>query len=113
MSSGQDGGEAAGAWTSVAAVADVPPGALKAVATERGAIVLANVDGRVYALEDRCSHQDYPLSAGHLDDDQLECPFHGARFDARTGRATGLPAVAPVRTFPVDVRGDEILVRLG
>ncbi len=109
-----DGGAVAGpsGWTSVASVVDVPPGELKAVATRRVGIVLANVDGDIYALEDRCSHQDYPLSAGTLEDGQLECPFHGARFDARTGRATGLPAVAPVRSFPVEVRGGSVFVRL-
>ncbi len=72
--------------------------------SDAGPVVLANVEGTIYALEDRCSHQDYPLSGGDLEDGQIECPFHGARFDACTGRATMLPAVAPVRTFNVEVR---------
>ena len=96
----------------VASASDVPPGALRAASTDREAVVLANVDGDIYALEDRCSHQDYPLSAGELEDDELECPFHGARFDVCTGRAIQLPAITPVRSFQVEVRDGEVFIRL-
>ena len=99
-------------WARVATAGEVPAGTLKAVSTDRGAVVLANVDGDIYALEDRCSHQDYPLSAGELEDDQLECSFHGARFDVCTGRATQLPAITPVRSFQVEVRDGEVYIRL-
>ena len=99
-------------WARVASASAVPAGELRAVSTDRGAVVLANVDGDIYALEDRCSHQDYPLSAGELEYDELECPFHGARFEVRSGRAVQLPAIAPVRTFQVDVRDGDVYVRL-
>ena len=99
-------------WARVAAASEVPAGGLSAVSTEIGAVVLANVDGDIYALEDRCSHQDYPLSAGELEGDELECPFHGARFDVCSGRALQLPAITPVRSFPVDVRDGDIFIRL-
>lgn len=99
-------------WTRVASADDVPVDQLKAVQTERGAVVLANHDGTIYALEDRCSHQDYPLSAGELEDGEVECSFHGARFDVCTGRATQLPAIAPVRTFEVEVRDGAVYIRL-
>jgi len=99
-------------WIRVAAAGEVLPDQLKAVETDQGPVLLANVDGQVYALEDRCSHQDYPLSAGELEDGQIECSFHGARFDACSGRATQLPAIAPVRTFEVEVRDGSIYVFL-
>lgn len=99
-------------WTRVASLDEVPPDHLKAVQTDRGPVVLANHEGTVYALEDRCSHQDYPLSAGELEDGQVECSFHGARFDVCTGRATQLPAIAPVRTFDVEVRDGSVYIRL-
>ena len=99
-------------WARVAAVNEVPRGELRAVSTDIGAVVLANVDGDFYALEDRCSHQDYPLSAGELEGDELECPFHGARFDVCSGRALQLPAITPVRSFQVDVRDGDIHIRL-
>lgn len=100
------------AWVRVATADEVPSDGLWAVSTDRGPVVLARVEGDIYALEDRCSHQDYPLSAGELDDGELECTFHGARFDVCTGRATQLPAVVPVRTFPVEVRDGEVFIRL-
>lgn len=97
----------------MAAVEEVPPEELTAVQSDAGPVVLANVDGAIYALEDRCSHQDYPLSGGDLEDGQIECPFHGARFDACTGRATMLPAVAPVRVFEVEIRDGAVHILLG
>ena len=100
------------AWVRVATADEVPSDTLHAVSTDLGPVVLARVEGDIYALEDRCSHQDYPLSAGELDDGELECTFHGARFDVCTGRATQLPAVVPVRTFPVEVRDGEVFIRL-
>ena len=100
------------AWVRVATADEVPHDSLLAVSTDRGPVVLARLEDDIYALEDRCSHQDYPLSAGELDDGELECTFHGARFDVCTGRATQLPAVVPVRTFPVEVRDGEVFIRL-
>ena len=74
--------------------------------------MLANVEGDIYALLDRCSHQDFPLSDGELDGDRLECIYHGAQFDVRTGRAMQLPAIRPVKTFPVEVRDDAVFVQV-
>ena len=104
---------AADGWLRVAHIDDVSPGNIRAVQTDHERVVLANVDGVVYALEDQCSHQDFPLSAGELDGTQIECPFHGAKFDVCTGRALTLPAVRPVRAFEVKVEDGEILLKLG
>lgn len=105
-------GRSQAAWVRVATADEVPSDGLWAVSTDQGPVVLARVEDDIYALEDRCSHQDYPLSAGELDGGELECTFHGARFDVCTGRATQLPAVVPVRTFPVEVRDGEVFIRL-
>lgn len=99
-------------WTRVAATDDVPPGQIKAVGAKGARIVLANVDGSFYALEDRCSHQDFPLSSGELEGCELECAFHGATFDVRTGRATRLPAVRPVRAYDAELVDGEVYLRL-
>lgn len=99
-------------FTKVAALSDVPSGTLKAVTARMQPLVLANVDGDVYCLEDRCSHQDYPLSDGELDGGDVVCVYHGARFDACTGRNKGLPAVRPVKSFPVEVRDGDIYVEV-
>jgi nitrite reductase/ring-hydroxylating ferredoxin subunit len=97
-------------WLRVARLEDVPVGTLKAVDADGTAVVLANVDGTVCALIDRCSHEEFPLSDGELDGGDVVCSYHGARFDACTGRRKALPAVLPVRSFPVDVRGGDVYV---
>ena len=70
------------------------------------------LDGDVYALQDRCSHQDFPLSDGELEGTKLECIYHGAKFDVASGRAVALPAIRPVKTYPVKVEGTDVLVEL-
>ncbi len=107
-----DGGEDDGTWVKVADLSDCQPGTLLEVEAGQELIVLANIDGDLYALQNRCSHQDLPLSDGELDGDRLECLYHGARFDVCTGRAVGLPAIKPVPTYDVQVRGQEIFVQI-
>lgn len=66
----------------------------------------------VYALLDNCTHENYPLSEGWVDDRQVECALHGSCFDLRTGNPDVPPAVVPVRTYPVRLDGDDVLVDL-
>ncbi|MGD8319652.1 MAG: non-heme iron oxygenase ferredoxin subunit [Gemmatimonadota bacterium] len=99
-------------WTRVADLDACPPGQLKAAVAGIQPLVLANVDGDIYALEDKCSHEAYPLSDGELVGGDVVCEYHGARFDACTGRNKALPAVRPVRSFPVQVRDDGIYVEV-
>ncbi|MDE2292815.1 MAG: Rieske 2Fe-2S domain-containing protein [Elusimicrobia bacterium] len=73
-------------------------------------VALCNVEGTFYAVEDLCTHDDGPLGEGTLSDGRLTCPRHGAQFDARTGAAVRMPAVTPVRTFPVKVVGGDVVV---
>ena len=114
MSDGEEGeGEqGGGTWVSVADLDECPPGTLLDVEAGQESIVLANVDGNLYALQNRCSHQDLPLSDGELDGDRLECLYHGARFDVCTGKAVGLPAIKPVPVYDVQIRGQEIYVQI-
>jgi 3-phenylpropionate/trans-cinnamate dioxygenase ferredoxin subunit len=67
-------------------------------------------DGEFYAVSDICSHGAVSLSDGEVDGCTLECWLHGSRFDLRTGRPTGLPAVQPIAVYPVTVDGDTVLV---
>jgi 3-phenylpropionate/trans-cinnamate dioxygenase ferredoxin subunit len=73
-------------------------------------IALCNVEGSIYAIDDVCTHDGGPLDQGVLDDAQIECPRHGARFDVRTGKPLTLPAVVPIHVYKVDVRDDCIYV---
>ena len=89
----------------VCPVEALPPGAMKLVSA--GAVVLGvyNVEGELYAIEDRCSHDDGPLVEGDWEPDDaiVICPRHGSRFDLRTGRPLTLPAVEPVQTYEARV----------
>ena len=97
-------------WVRVANDGDCPRGKLKFVMADGMPVVLANVEGSICALRDRCSHEDFPLSDGELDGDEIVCIYHGARFDACTGARKSLPAVRPVQSFPVEIRDGEIFV---
>ena len=95
----------------VAAVDEVPEGALKAVVVGRTEICLAHADdGNFYAIDDVCTHENFLLSGGELFDLQVECPQHGSRFDLKTGAVTGLPAVIPTTVYPVEVEDGEVFV---
>ena len=96
----------------VAAVHDVPPGTLRAVTLPSGTrVCLANVEGEIMAVHDVCSHQAFPLSEGTLlPGGILECAWHGARFDCRTGAPVAPPAEAPVPRYATTVRDGLIYV---
>jgi 3-phenylpropionate/trans-cinnamate dioxygenase ferredoxin subunit len=74
-----------------------------------------NCAGKLYALEDRCSHDDGPLCEGDWEPEAcvVVCPRHGSRFDIQTGIPMTLPAFEAVRTFPVEVKDGMILVLAG
>ena len=97
----------------MAAEGDCAVGKLLGVMADGVPIVLANVDGTLCALRDQCSHEEYPLSDGELDGDEVVCLYHGARFDACSGARKTLPAVRPVKAYPVEVRDGEIFVDVG
>jgi 3-phenylpropionate/trans-cinnamate dioxygenase ferredoxin component len=94
----------------VCPLAELPPGEVAVVKTGQGRIAVFNADGDLYALDDRCSHQEAYLSDGWLEGCEVECPLHGATFDVRTGRPTGPPATAPVRVYPVRILNDLVYV---
>ena len=89
---------------------ELPPGQMRLVEHEDLEIAVINCNGTLYAIEDRCSHDDGPLVEGILDQDRcaVECPRHGSLFDLKTGKPLTLPAYEPVDTFTVIVEDDTI-----
>jgi 3-phenylpropionate/trans-cinnamate dioxygenase ferredoxin subunit len=77
-------------------------------------VAVVRFEGELYALEDRCSHADVPLTDGEVEEvdgvPTIECALHGSCFDLRTGEPTNLPATEPVPVYPVRVEGDDVLV---
>ena len=94
----------------VAHVSEIAPGTTRRVVADSLGILLCNVDGKIYAIEDVCTHDGGPLDQGTLEGECVVCPRHGATFDVRTGDALTLPAVMPVMTFDVTVEGDDVFV---
>jgi 3-phenylpropionate/trans-cinnamate dioxygenase ferredoxin component len=94
----------------VARKSAIAPGTMTRVTVDGVGVLLCNVDGELYAVEDVCTHDGGALDAGELEGCRIMCPRHGAFFDVTTGKALTLPAVAPLPTYPVHVDGDDVSV---
>jgi 3-phenylpropionate/trans-cinnamate dioxygenase ferredoxin subunit len=97
-------------WQTVAKTSDVPLQRVAVFEVGDHEVAVCNVEGQYYAIDDLCTHDFGPLDQGELEDAEIECPRHGARFDVRTGAATQLPAFQPVATHDVRVEGDSLQV---
>ena len=96
----------------VADTKDIPPSTMKAVELDNSqSICIANIDGKYYAIDNICTHEGGPLADGTLEGYEVECPWHGSKFDVRTGEPTKPPARQAVPTYQVKVEGNNILVR--
>lgn len=73
-------------------------------------IAIFNIAGKLFAIEDICSHDQGPVAEGDLLDHSIECPRHGARFDLESGKALTMPAVVDIAAYPVRIEGKQILV---
>jgi len=98
-------------FTAVGKVADLARGSMTFAAVDGQRIVLANVDGRFYALRDVCGHRNAPLSRGRLDGHIVECPLHFAQFDIRDGRFVDGPQSADVQCYEVMIDGGTVYAR--
>ena len=95
-------------------VEELKPGERRLLEWEDLEIGVFNCGGTLYAIEDRCSHDNGPLAEGEFDEGActVECPRHGSLFDLKTGRPVTLPAYVPVDTFPVIIEDDTIKVEV-
>jgi 3-phenylpropionate/trans-cinnamate dioxygenase ferredoxin subunit len=96
----------------VCTLAELPSGHRRRLSVDGIDVSVFNCEGRLFAIEDRCSHDDGPLGEGALDTAActVQCPRHGATFDLHSGRPLTLPAYEPVETFPVTV--DDQIIKL-
>ena len=94
----------------VGKASQVPPGKMKSFSAGDKRVLVANVGGTLFATQDLCTHDNGTLADGELMGEEIECPRHGARFDVRTGQVRALPAMFPIKTFPVKVENDEIRI---
>jgi nitrite reductase/ring-hydroxylating ferredoxin subunit len=97
-------------WVAVATTEDIQPGEGFRVEIDEVPVAVWNVDGEYYATDDTCSHEESSLVEGDLWGEVIECALHGAQFDVRTGEVLSLPAVFPIKAYPVKVEGATIYV---
>ena len=82
-------------FVDIAKVDEIPVGKTKRVEVNGKEIMIANMNGKFYALDDRCAHMNAPLSMGNLIGDVVTCPFHGAKFNITSGKKISEPVLTP------------------
>jgi nitrite reductase/ring-hydroxylating ferredoxin subunit len=90
---------------------DFPVGALKRVLVGKDAVVVANVDGRLYAIGASCTHRGGPLDEGELQGTVVTCPWHGGQFDLNNGGAITPPPTKNAVSFKVEIKGQDVMIR--
>lgn len=100
------------AFVKVASVNDVKPGAGKIISIGEKKLALFNVDGKFYAIDNRCAHKAFSLGEGELDGSVVQCPGHGLLYDVRTGKTVegSWSTDYKVNSYPTKVEGNDVLV---
>jgi nitrite reductase/ring-hydroxylating ferredoxin subunit len=100
-----------GDFVKVAETKDVQASQMKAVDVNGERVCVANVEGRYYAIGNVCTHMGGPLAEGKLEEHVVQCPWHGSRFDIRTGEVVRPPAMRPEPTYEVKEENNNILIK--
>lgn len=87
---------------------DLPPGERLFIEIGEDPVVVFNIAGDYYAIADVCTHDDGPLGDGDVEDHEIVCPRHGARFDIKTGEVLTLPAVKGVASYPIRLKDNMV-----
>ena len=93
-------------------VAELPPGTIRELQVEGKAVAVANVGGKIYAINNTCLHRGGPLGQGELQGVAVTCPWHGWQYDVTTGKLVMNQAIG-VKTYTIEVRGDDLWVDAG
>jgi 3-phenylpropionate/trans-cinnamate dioxygenase ferredoxin subunit len=88
------------------------PGQMKCFDVNGERVIVARVNDDFYAFEEMCSHEEFPLWYGALHGHRVECSLHGAQFDIRDGKPVFEPATRPIRTYPVTIANDQVIIEL-
>lgn len=98
------------AFYEVASLDEIPSGERLLLEIDGFKIVVFNLGGELFAVDDTCSHEDCSLGEGDLEGYEIICPCHFARFDIRTGKVLAPPAVVDIATYPVRVEEGKVFV---
>jgi ferredoxin-NADP reductase/nitrite reductase/ring-hydroxylating ferredoxin subunit len=95
----------------VADANDISPSQMKEVEVDGQKIIIVNINGKFYAIGSICTHEGGPLADGMLSGYEVECPWHGSKFDIRTGQVTNPPANEPEPAYEIKVEGNQLLIK--
>ncbi|HHX30077.1 MAG TPA: non-heme iron oxygenase ferredoxin subunit [Clostridiaceae bacterium] len=98
--------------TEIASTQDLAIGEMMGVEKDGTSLLVANVDGSFYAINNICTHMRCKLSEGVLTGDTVQCPCHGSIFNVKTGAVEKGPANSPVSSYPIEIEGDRIMAEL-
>jgi 3-phenylpropionate/trans-cinnamate dioxygenase ferredoxin subunit len=101
-----------GGFVKVASTSELAPGQARLVNIKGKEIALFNIEGNFFALENACTHEEGPLAEGDIEGHEVTCPWHGARFDIRTGEVLCAPAYEDAARYNVRVIGTDIEVEV-
>lgn len=99
-------------WEKVAKVSDLSDGEAKPIEVGGTIIALFKIDGKFHCTAGKCTHRGGPLGEGKIEEKQITCPWHAAKFDITTGKVIAPPAKEDVKTYQVKVEGNDVLVNL-
>lgn len=97
-------------FTPTLPIEDLAPGAKKGITVNSTPILVANVNGNIYATQRNCTHAEEDLIGGNLEGSIIECPLHGAMFDIVDGRVVSLPAVTPLKIYQAKIENGIVMI---
>jgi nitrite reductase/ring-hydroxylating ferredoxin subunit len=99
-------------WVRIASTSDVPEGEARAIEIMGLNLALYHVGDAWFCTDNVCTHAFALLTDGWLEEHTIECPLHGGQFDIRTGKGLCAPIVSDLKTFPIQIDGEDILITL-
>lgn len=99
-------------YVKMADTSEIPKNRMKVFEVNGREILITNVEGKFYAVSNRCPHMGYPLYLGSLNGKILTCGFHHAKFDVTTGKVLSPPPREPLKTFRIKIQNAAVLVEL-
>ena len=99
-------------FVKVCSVTDVKTNSVKRFSVSGKEIALFNLNGKFFAIAAHCTHAEGPLDEGSVEGNEVECPWHGARFDITTGKATSPPASNDIQKYEVKLEGSDVMIKL-
>jgi len=98
-------------YVRVGQLTDFPSGSLKTVEVAGKQVLVANLAGELFAIDNTCTHRGGPLNEGTLEGKVVTCPWHGGQFDVTSGKVVGPPPRIDELTYSVKVQGNDVLIK--